>query len=287
MPHSIDKLLWSPSEDFKVNSNMQHYLNWLEEDLSISLKSYDDLWQWSNDHNDEFWKSLLRYFDISYSGTYQKVKSQNEMPGVKWFEGTSLNYAEHVFKHENCVNPALIFKSESRLTQYVSWKELKQQVVSLQYYLKSCGVGKGDRVIGYLPNIPQATVAFLAANSLGAVWSSASPDFGLDALIDRFAQIEPKVLIAVDGYQYGGKSFDRTDVVTQLQKQIASIQQTVLIPYLKDESNVGGQFERWEEVINSKVTHEMTFERVPFNDPIWVLYSSGTTGKPKAITHSV
>ncbi len=206
------KLLWTPSEDLKHNANITHYINWLIATHDLSFSDYDELWQWSVDHPDEFWESLWQYFDILHDGNYTNVVT-GTMPHAKWFEGTSLNYAEHVFRKRNDAQPAIIFSKENGAIENISWASLYEQVASVQSLLVEAGIKKGDTVAAYLPCIPEATIAFLAVNSIGAIWSSCSPDFGTASVIDRFAQIKPKVLFATDHYNYGRKIIqqDRRD----------------------------------------------------------------------------
>ncbi len=277
-------MLWTPSKEFCDQTNLKHFMRWLQEKKGISFNDYQQLWQWSVDHHNDFWKSIWEYFDILHDGEYEEVSSNSDMPYVSWFKGTKLNYAEHVFRKENDKYPAIIFKSESSHVNEISWKELHHQVASLQHFLKRKGVNPGDRVVAYLPCIPEATVAFLAANSVGAIWSSCSPDFGITSVIDRFSQIEPTVLIAVDHYQYGGKVFDKTEVIQHLIEAIPSLTEVIIV---SDKSNLsfGKPVTNWRETIQEGDLH-LNFERVPFNHPIWVLFTSGTTGLPKAITHS-
>ncbi len=278
------KLLWAPSEEFKANSNLAKYMTWLEVNRNLNLETYKDLWEWSTSNISDFWESIWDYFEVEADGKPNEVVA-GYMPEAKWFQGTALNYAEHIFRKASD-NPAIIFKSETTSLRKISWLELRQHTENLQGYLTSVGVSTGDRVAAYLPSIPEATTSFLAANATGAVWSSCSPDFGLSSIIDRFAQIEPKVLIAVDGYRYGGKEFNKLEIIQELQKAIPSIEQVILIPYLNPEEK-GESIHNcilWSEAINTP--GNLHFERVPFEHPIWVLYSSGTTGIPKAITHS-
>jgi acetoacetyl-CoA synthetase len=279
-------MLWSPSKAMVDNANLTHYSKWLEKNRGLHFTNYDDLWKWSVQDIPHFWESLLEYFEIVYEGDYQNVLSGKEMPYYRWFDGIKLNYAEHIFRKARTHEPAIFYKSETEDHKELSWDELVQQVASLQHYLKSIGVKRGDRVVAYLPATVEATVAFLAVCSLGAIWSSCSPDFGTQSVIDRFAQITPKVLIACTGYDYNGKYFDKTDVIKQLTQAMPGIQKSILIHHTAGkEINNNDLFVSWNDVV-SKTNRALTFERVEFNDPIWVLYSSGTTGLPKAITHS-
>lgn len=278
-------ILWKPSEDFIKSSNLKQFEFWLKENKKLTFDSYHQLWEWSNEHLEEFWKSLWEYFDINSHSEYESVLSSKNMPGAKWFEGTTLNYAEHIFRQKSPDRPALHFKSEGNKLVSISWEELEAQVSTLRTFLISKGVRKGDRVAGYLPNIPEAISSFLAVNSIGAIWSCCSPDFGINTVIDRFSQIEPKVLIAGDGYQYAGKKINRTEESRQISNQISSIEEVVLIPVLSDSVEETSWATSWNSILDIKA-EELTFQPVDFSHPIWVLYSSGTTGKPKAITHS-
>jgi acetoacetyl-CoA synthetase len=210
------------------------------------------------------------------------------MPGAEWFAGTSLNYAEHVFAGVDDVEIAIFHASELRDLGELSWGELRAQVAATAAGLRALGVERGDRVVAYMPNIPEAIVAFLATASIGAIWSSCSPDFGPASVIDRFAQIEPKVLFAVDGYRYGGKDFDRRETLAKLQAEMPNLARTVVLPYLDPEPDLAPLREamRWDELLASGEDSELSFDRVPFDHPLWVLYSSGTTGLPKAIVQS-
>ncbi len=276
--------LWSPSDEFIEQSNLYDYQKWLEHKFNLSFDSYDSLWQWSVEQSDLFWESMLQYFNVSYSGQYNTVTNSLEMPHTRWFEGVSLNYAEHILRDKIDAEVAIFFKREGKGVETCTWKELKQKVASFASFLKSKGVGKGDRVVAYIPNIPEATIAFLASCSLGAVWSSCSPDFGASSVIDRFQQIEPKVFIAVNGYVYNGKSFDKTGVVQEISKALHTVECIVSIDNLSELPKISNTIS-WQETVSNQ-SSDLNFERVPFNDPIWVLYSSGTTGDPKAITHS-
>ena len=281
-------LLWEPSEEFKKNAVISRYMKWLKNERDLSFNDYAELWEWSVTDLDGFWSSVWDYFAVRSSNPYERVLGRREMPGAQWFPGTELNYAEHAFRNARPDEPALVYESEIRQLGEVSWQELREKVGALAAGLKSLGVGRGDRVVAYLPNIPEAVVALLACASIGATWSSGSPDFGAGSLVDRFMQIEPKVLLAVDGYRYGGKDFDRTQVVARLQQEIPSLETTVVLPYLSDDPDVSGlrSVVLWDELLAEHDGAELSFERVPFDHPLWVLYSSGTTGLPKAIVQS-
>lgn len=284
--------LWKPDRRFIENSLMKRYMDWLFVKKGLYIRDYDDLWDWSVTDLEDFWASIYQFFDVQSYSAYHDVleRSPTGMMGTRWFTGATLNYAEHAFRYKTKQTPALIFQSERGLINgqqpiSISWAELEQRVAAVAAYLRSVGVVAGDRVVSVLPNIPEAVVAFLAVNAVGAIWSSCSPDFGTSSILDRFQQIEPKVLFAVDGYLYNGKPIDKTDAFRELRGQLPTLKHVVWLPYLNPESRLPRSIQ-WAEVLQTPNTG-LTFEPVPFDHPIWVVYSSGTTGKPKAITHSV
>jgi acetoacetyl-CoA synthetase len=277
-------MVWKPSIDLVERSNLTQYRQWLRKKKGLTFSDYHTLWQWSVDHMDDFWRSVWEYFDILHNGQYDFIMSREPMPRTSWFGGTRVSYAEHIFRKADNGQPAILSGDESGVLKETSWKDLREQVASLQGFLRSQGIKEGDRIAAYMPCIPEATTAFLAANSLGAIWSSCSPDFGTNSVIDRFAQIEPKILIAVDHYRYNGKSFDKSDVVRDLVNAIPSIQHVIV---LSDKETVTSKNTTlWHDAVKNK-DQKLQFVRVPFSHPMWVLNSSGTTGLPKAITHSV
>jgi len=281
------RLLWTPSQALQDSSNIRAYMRWLETTRGLRFATYDELWRWSVADLEAFWESLWEYFQIRSVTPYTRVLSSHTMPGARWFEGATLNYVEHVFRRATPDHPAALFQSERQPLMPISWADLERQVASVAAALRGLGVGPGDRVVGYVPNIPQALVAFLAAASLGAVWSSCSPDFGSPSVIDRFKQIEPKVLVAVDGYQYGGKPFDRRAVVAEIQAALPTLEATIFVPYLDPQvapAGLSGRILAWDEALATP--GELRYEPVPFEHPLWVLYSSGTTGLPKPIVQS-
>jgi acetoacetyl-CoA synthetase len=268
-------LLWTPPADLVERATMTRYLRWLDRGFT----TYDELWRWSVDDLEGFWASLWDFFEVE--GSYDAVLGSRAMPGAEWFPGAQVNYAEHILRRHPGDAIAIVHRSELRETGEIDWDHLRRGVAACATGLRRLGVGPGDRVAAYLPNIPETIVAFLATASIGAVWSSAAPEFGAKSVIDRFAQIEPKVLLAVDGYRYGGKDFDRRGLVGQLREAMPSVEHLVLVPYLGSGGVDGAT--TWEELLAE--SEELRFERLPFDHPLWVLYSSGTTGLPKAIVH--
>ncbi|HXL37461.1 MAG TPA: acetoacetate--CoA ligase [Ktedonobacteraceae bacterium] len=276
-------LLWEPSEKMKQQANLTTYMQWLESEKGLHFDIPEKLWEWSVNRLEEFWASIWEYFHIKYSKPYQAVLTERKMPGAQWFSGAELNYAEHVFRNATSSRPALVFQSETKPLTEISWEELSQKVSTVAQALRAMGVQRGDRVVSYLPNIPETAIAFLASASLGAIWSSCSPDFGTRSVIDRFQQIEPKVLFAVDGYIYNGKAIDRRATISELQQSLPTLQKTVLVSYLFPELSAEGYNNAmlWQDMQQTNTA--LSFEQVPFDHPLWVLYSSGTTGLPKAI----
>ncbi|WP_242131075.1 acetoacetate--CoA ligase [Aestuariivivens marinum] len=282
------KKLWEGSITFKENSHLYKYKTWLANNKKLQLNTYNELWQWSVNHIEDFWISIWDYFGVISHQPYYSVLTKGTMPDVEWFLGATLNYSEHIFRHSHLSEEtAIIFNNEQGVYLEISWNELREKVASMVTYLKSIGLTKGDRVVAFLPNVPEATISFLAANSIGAIWSSTSPDFGSESVIDRFAQIKPKVFITVDGYYYNGKPYDKTGASIAIANALPSLEKVVVLPYLNKNAieNFPKDFIDINDIFK-KQGEPLTFEPVDFNHPIWVLYSSGTTGLPKAIVHS-
>jgi acetoacetyl-CoA synthetase len=287
--HPEPEKLWEPSAQLVERSRLRELMRWLATERGLELDDYDALWRWSVEDLEGFWSAIWDFFEVQADGSYERALGDRSMPGAEWFSGTSLNYAEHVFAaKDGDAEPAILHASELRELDELSWGELRAAVAAVAGGLRALGVERGDRVVAYMPNVPETIVAFLATASIGAIWSSCSPDFGPASVIDRFAQIEPKVLFAVDGYRYGGKDFDRRETVADLQAAMPSLERTVVLPYLDPEPDLTPLRDAtaWAELHSSGEGAELTFERVPFDHPLWVLYSSGTTGLPKAIVQS-
>jgi len=278
-------VLWTPSAGRIERAAITVYASWLRDTRGLDLPEYEALWQWSVDELDAFWASIWEYFDVQADGSPDPVLGSREMPGARWFPNARVNFAEHVFRGRDDDALAIQHASELRELGAWTWGDLRAETARVAAGLRALGVGQGDRVVAYLPNIPETTAAFLACASLGATWSSCSPDFGARSVVDRFAQIEPKVLLAVDGYRYGGKDFDRTDVLVGLQRDLPTVEHTVVLPYLSDDPDLAAlrATQTWDGAFPAADAPELTFARVPFDHPLWVLYSSGTTGLPKAI----
>jgi acetoacetyl-CoA synthetase len=278
-------LLWTPSEQRQSASRVAGLARWLREQRDLDLPDYAALHAWSVTDLEGFWSAVSAFLGVRWSTPPERTLGSRDMPGAQWFPGGRLNYSEHLLYPLAPVDPAdvaVVVAREDGVEATVTWAELRAQVAGAQRWLRRQGVGRGDRVAALLPNGLEALVGVLATASIGAIWSSCSPDFGARAIADRFTQIEPTVLLAVDGYSYGGKQFDVRGTVRALVSELPSLRATVLVPYLDPAASVDGQVP-WSELLATP--GELEFEPMAFGDPLWVLYSSGTTGLPKPILH--
>jgi acetoacetyl-CoA synthetase len=282
-------LLWTPSAARIERAHVTAYMRWLARERKLHFADYAQLWQWSVRDVEAFWKSIWDYFEVRSSAPCTAVLARSEMPGAEWFPGARLNYAERALAHERPDAIALSHVSERTPLAHMTWTDLGANVRVLATQLRELGVEPGDRVVAVLPNIPQAVIAMLATVSVGAIWSCCGPDYGPAGLLDRFAPLTPKVMICVDGYCYGGKSYDRKPQLRQLAAQIDSLKHVIQLPYLDaaDRTPMRPGVLFWDDLfLHAPVSRaEFRFEQVPFDHPLWILFSSGTTGLPKAIVH--
>ena len=277
--------LWRPTPESIAASRLGRFAAWVAGRRGLDLGTpadYDRIWRWSVDHLDQFWADVATWSDVLTDVAEDRVLTRRGMPGAEWFPDARLNYAEQALRHATDDHPALVVVAEDTDPVEVSWATLRGQVGAFAATLRRLGVRPGDRVAGYLPNVPEAVVAFLGAATVGAVWSSVAPDFGTRSVLDRFAQIEPVVLVAVDGYRFNGREHDRRDVVAELRAALPSVRTTIAVPRLRPDE-VPGDALPWAEAVAD--VQDPVFEALPFDHPLWIVYSSGTTGLPKGIVH--
>ena len=281
---SAPSVLWTCPPQRLEGSSLASFMRFVEHQHGAPFDGYNQLWQWSVDQLETFWEAVWRFFELRSSRPYECVLETRRMPGARWFPGAELNFAEHCFRGRDGRGVAVVHESELREMGEWTWDELRDHVRAIAGGLRALGVEQGDRVAAYMPNVPEAVAAFLACASIGAIWSSCSPDFGAPAVIDRFRQIEPRILLAVDGYRYGGRDFDRRATVRELRASLPSVERTVMLDYLRSARSIDGAI-GWEQLEDLGERDPLEFAQVPFDHPLWVLYSSGTTGLPKPIVH--
>jgi acetoacetyl-CoA synthetase len=279
-----DTPLWQPDEKRIASSNMKRFMDAAEKETGQAFADYDALYRWSVDQKEAFWSLLWDYCNVIGKKGERILIDGEDIEKAAWFPDASLNFAENLLRRDDDT-VAIHFRAEERVERSMSWKELQRQVACVADWLRQQGVGPGDRVAGYVANMPEAVVAMLATASIGGIWTSTSPDFGEESVIERFGQTEPKILFAVDGYFYNGKTIDIRQRVQAVQRAIPSIRQTAMIPLV--ELDAPEDTFPWTSITETDVTPELVFEPRGFNDPLYILYSSGTTGKPKCITHKV
>ena len=288
--------IWRPSPERVEHAGITRYMRWLADTHGRRFDDYESLWRWSVTDLEGFWASIWDFVGVRSHSAYTEVLAESGMPHAKWFPGATLNYAEHLLAHAHHPNaaaqPAIVFSSEIVPRVEIEWAQLAAGTGALTATLRRLGVRAGDRVAAYMPNIPQTVVAMLATTSIGAIWSSSSPVMGAVSVLDRFRQIEPRVLFAVDGYRYGGKDYDRRETVRELLRQLPGVETVIFVPYLDEtasfDAGEGGARRQlevlgWSDALAQAAAPEFT--PMPFDAPLWIVYSSGTTGMPKPIVH--
>ncbi len=282
------RLLWTPSEERIKSTNMYRFMQFINDRFNQQHDGYADLYAWSVENIPEFWSSVWDFADVQASTPYEEVVDDvTKMPGAKWFPGARLNFAENLLRYRDD-QTALVFKGEDQDTERMTYRELYDEVASVAWALKNMGVVVGDRVVGFMPNMPQTIVAMLAATSLGATWSSCSPDFGIKGVLDRFGQIKPKVIFTANGYSFKGKHFDSLQRISDILKQLPSIEKVVVVPYTEQDADISTvpNAVHYRDFKSSESSLEMEFEQLPFDHPLYIMYSSGTTGLPKCMVQS-
>lgn len=285
----MNRPLWVPSQDRIARANITAFAREVAIKFEVNIQSYADLHQWSITSAEEFWSYLWDYAEVRAETRGEIIVSDVEkMPGARWFPQARLNFAENLLRRRDEV-VAIVFRGEDQVRRTLTWNQLHEEVSRLAQAMRAQGLMPGDRVAAYIPNMPEAVVGMLATASIGAVWSSCSPDFGVQGVLDRFGQIEPKLLIGADGYFYNGKPHESLDKLVQIQAQLPSLRKVVVIPYLSEHPDIEriDDCVSWDEFTRKYDPCEIEYEQVPFNKPLYVLYSSGTTGAPKCIVHGV
>ena len=278
--------MWQPTEEQINNSQMMDYMQLVNQKFGLSLKKYSQLYDWSIEKAEDFWGSFWEYSQIIHHSPYsQVVDDLGKMPGAKWFDGATLNFTENLLRYRDD-KIAIHFYGEDGTQSSLSYRELHDQVSRLARSMREMGIVKNDRVVGFMPNIPETIITMLATASIGAIWSSCSPDFGIKGVLDRFQQIEPKLIFAADGYLYNGKTIDCLSKLKNILTYLPSIKKTIIVPFTGDSNtNVIKNSMLWNDFLH-KDSGDIIFEQLPFDHPLYIMYSSGTTGLPKSIVHS-
>ena len=283
------EILWTPDPERVRQANITAFTEWLARERGRRFADYNALWRWSVEDLEGFWQALWDYFGIQSSAPHTRVLGRRGMPGAEWFPGARLNYAQHVLRREAGGGEALLYVSETRPLTALGWETLGNSVRTLATQLRALGVGPGDRVVAWMPNIPETMIAMLATTAIGAIWACCSPDFGERGTLDRLVQLSPKVLFAIDGYRYGGKSFDRRSELRHIASSLTSLEHIVYLPYLNPDDSALPlpAAVHWRTLLERPAVSAAQFQyaQVPFDHPLWTLFSSGTTGLPKPIVH--
>jgi len=282
------KLLWEPSKERVQNTNMYRFMNFINASYGQNITEYNSLYQWSIENIPDFWAAMWEFGEIIGSKTYQQVVDDlGKMPGAKWFSGARLNFAENLLRRKDD-QTALIFKGEDQEVTRKTYAALYDEVARIAKSLRATGIRTGDRVVGFMPNMPETVIAMLAAASIGATWSSCSPDFGIKGVLDRFGQIKPKVLFTADGYFFKGKRLDSLERIADILRELPSIEKVVVVPYTQRSPDIVNvpQAVLYRDFKSSESDLTIEFEQLPFNHPLYIMYSSGTTGLPKCMVQS-
>ncbi len=279
-----NELLWSPSQDRINNSRIRSFMDHMKDTLGLEFEDYNGLYDWSIKEKELFWDAVWDFCGVMGEKGKDTLLQPDDIEKAQWFSDSRLNYAENLLKKTGD-KVAIYFKAEDRVSTQLTWQQLRDQVSCVASWLRSVGVQPGDRVAGYLPNMPEAIIAMLATASLGAVWTSTSPDFGVQSVIERFGQTEPKILFAADGYYYNGKTIDIREKIEAVQAELTTVEHTAIIRLISEEGDLPGK--DYQDIIQAGEGEELVFEPMGFNDPLYILYSSGTTGKPKCIAHKI
>lgn len=285
---SNKKKLWEPSEEWIKNAEATRFIDFVNKEYDQALKGGKDLYRWSVEKISDFWDAVWKFSGIISSQPYDKVVEDLDVfPGTKWFVGSRLNFAENLLKYKDD-QLAFVFQGETKVSKQTTYKELNKTVARMAKSLKNIGVKVGDRVVSYIPNLIETPIAMLAATAIGAIWASCGAELQSSAVIDRFGQIEPKVLFTVDGYYYRDKAFNIGENVKKVVEAIPSIEKVVVVSYVSDKADISDipKAIHWADFIAKEEDPALEFEQLPFDHPLYVMFSSGTTGKPKSMVQS-